>query len=166
MLTTLFVVGVCGFLFLVFGVLGGLLIRVGLSERRSGRASRNWPKAGAKILSSRVEKRHTPATMRQRSHDTYAPVIRYAYRAAGRSWESDRIRFGEDASGARRWAERLAARYPPGSTAIVRYDPAEPSTAVLEEGWKSSWLTYGIMFVAVGALVPGAILWLFLLSRA
>src|SRR5829696_4938919 len=115
----------------VFAGVTGIMGTIALKTLRAARASRGWPVAAGTVLSGDIQE----VEERDRDGDTsvyYVPRLRYAYEVAGRSFESERIRFGnirESQKGARKILERYAVGLP----VEVRYDPAaDPSQATLE----------------------------------
>jgi len=114
----------------VFAGVIGIMGTIALKTLRAARASRSWPVAAGAVLSGDIQE------VEERDHDGdtsiyYVPRLRYAHEVAGRSYESERIRFGnirESQKGARKILERYAV----GSPVEVRYDPANPSQATLE----------------------------------
>jgi len=114
----------------VFAGVIGIMGTIALKTLRAARASRGWPVAAGTVLSGDIQE----VEERDRDGDTsvyYVPRLRYAYEVGGRSFESERIRFGnirESQKGARKILERYAVGLP----VEVRYDPADPSQATLE----------------------------------
>ena len=62
----------------------------------------------------------------------YEPVVEYSYRVDDREYHSTQLSFGGKAAGSQAIAEARAARYPLGNEVMVRYDPKNPSNAVLD----------------------------------
>ena len=60
------------------------------------------------------------------------PDIRYDYEVAGKRYTSSSIRFSGAHFRTNDGAQQVVDRYPAGSTVMVRYDPDNPATAVLE----------------------------------
>ena len=115
----------------VFGTVGAYLIYAGLKNRKLSQASEFWPTSGGTVLSSEIVTR----TIRRTNKPTtthYLPRIRYSYRIAGTDYESETIRFGDLERTNRSLAEKVTGKYPAGATVAVRYDPEDPSRAVLE----------------------------------
>ena len=80
------------------------------------------------------------------------PRIVYEYVADGATHQANRISFGGTSSvGGRKRVER----YPAGSMVQVFYDPAKPTSAVLERGTGGAFvlLIVGGAFAIIGALL-------------
>ncbi len=101
------------------------------SARKAG-SSKNWPTTSGHVLSANVSsyrRRNSNGT-----HSTiYEPKVVYQYTAEGQQYQSSQLSYsmvsGMSAAG---WAEGVAARYQPGSSVQVYYNPSKPSDAVLE----------------------------------
>ena len=143
-------------------ILGALFIGLGLylilrslMRRRQAHASVNWPTAEGKILATSV--RTERRSMNQGSFEVYMPVARYAYSVAGTAYEGSVIRPGTDQFGYSKTeeAQAQADKYPLGATVPVRYDPANPSAAVLETAEYGSGrnIFAGIISLAIGAVL-------------
>jgi hypothetical protein len=141
-------------LLIIFTAVGGYSIYAGLKNRRLSRESELWPTAGGTVLSSEVTKR-TYRDPKQRTTTTYyAPLVRYQYRVGGTDQECTVIRFGDLESGDVKSAEAFVAKYPPGATVAVRYDPQQPSRATLETqsaGGAQIWT--GAFFIVVPLII-------------
>ena len=87
----------------------------------------------------------------------------YGYAVGGSSYEGSIIRFGDLSSGASKPAEDTVAKYPPGASVSVRYDPENPGRAVLETTMPGNGqvitgialIVVPLLIVAVGALIFG-----------
>jgi hypothetical protein len=71
----------------------------------------------------------------------WSPVVEYSYRVEDRDYHGTRLAFGADVAGAQARAEATVARYPAGRTVTVHFDPANPSSAVLEPHVAFAWWT-------------------------
>jgi hypothetical protein len=89
--------------------------------------AQSYPTAAGIILSSQVRESNDS------EGSSYSAKIHYAYDVDGRRYECDRYRYGMMWSGRRR-AEAVVASCPVGRTVSVRYNPADPSDAVLRPG--------------------------------
>jgi len=104
-----------------------------------------WPAAEGKVLRSCRE-------MRTRSHAgrlkrmEYAKVL-YEYKVDGKTYQSTRIYFGPELGGT--LASRKAFKYPEGATVAVRYNPKNPSEAVLERNAPAMLFLLGIVVFIV-----------------
>jgi len=120
---------------LFVAALGAYLIRRGISYGWNAEAMSRWPVVDAKVIESRVETRlddggDGPAITR------YIPQVRYVYTADGITREGATILIGLADLGYTnaRQAREHAGRYPAGARIAARYDPADPTMAVLEAG--------------------------------
>lgn len=120
--------------------------------RGQGKASLAWPSAAGMIKTSEVASYRVKGGHQFRAHATYS------YAVNGRPYSGDRIRFGNYA-GAKSVAEEDVARYQPGTSVQVRYNPSDPSVSVLEPGTKGHSVLglvlaiMGAIFVVIAAMV-------------
>jgi hypothetical protein len=137
-----------GFFALIMLLCGAGVIAVGLFALQRHRAAGDWPQVPAQVETSEVlaERRFserdetTPTIM-------YRPLIRYRYSAPGGSYCSDKLAVTGRLHGQKSAAQRVADRYPAGTTVMARYNPADPSEAILERDGAG-----GIFFVFFGLL--------------
>jgi hypothetical protein len=131
---------------------GALLIRKGNRYLRIAAAIAQWPTVTGKVTSADVVKRidkteDGPSTV-------FVPQIHYVYHADGVSRDGSVIRVGLEDRGYphERQARAFIAKYAVGSEVPVRYDPQNPSTAVLELGQVGggSNLFAGILLMLLG----------------
>jgi hypothetical protein len=120
------------------------------------KASLSWPQAQARILSSSVVVEES----NDRDGNTstwYNPVVQYSYSAGGGERQGSRLRFGNPRSGSRKKIEEMIARYPEGSTPMVRYNPEDPAECVLESTKPSPiyliMAPFGLVFAFVGIVM-------------
>ena len=86
-----------------------------------------WPQAHAEIRYARLEE------MPAQGGVSFRLQLSYRYEVAGRSLLGNRVRFGAEESFDTLWeAESVLARYEPGRTVLVRYNPRRPEEAVLD----------------------------------
>lgn len=100
------------------------VVGVSLLRQRRGSPARSlvWPHTRGTILSATVQVNHSG----QSRHE--APLVLYAYQVNGQMFQGHRVR----AVGSCHNASETLARYPPGSSVIVYYDPSDPSISALE----------------------------------
>jgi hypothetical protein len=93
--------------------------------------SMNYPTAPGVVLASEVE-----SHMGGKNNDTrmYSAQVNYQYRVGDQVYTSDRCRYGEMSSSGSGSARATVAKYPAGAEVEVRYNPRDPSDAVLEGG--------------------------------
>src|SRR4051794_31954462 len=109
-----------------------VVIIVFARSARKASASKRWPAANGRILSSDVTSHRSLDS--NGTHTTiYEPQVVYEYAANGQTYRSKEISFGaiSGMSGSG-WAEGIAGKYPMGSAVQVFYNPGNPSQAVLE----------------------------------
>ncbi len=115
--------------FLLLGTLGfplGASVLIGgLADWLRADLSEGWPTATARIL-------HSEAMMRLGKGPRHYPDISYDYEVAGKRYTSSSIRFSGAHFRTNDGAQQVVDRYPAGSDVMVRYDPDNPATAVLE----------------------------------
>ncbi len=140
-------------------VIGGLMLgggyfltyRVGKPIRDKAAASTSWPVTDGRITGSRVER-----VKQKKGGTTYTADITYEYALDGRTFEGDRVWFGDDYSASDASAFRAAVgRYPVGRAVKVHYDPAEPAESVLEPG--TTWSGSALYFIGLGLMTLGGI---------
>jgi Protein of unknown function (DUF3592) len=104
--------------------------------RQARSASQRWPMTQGRITSSDVVtevEQNSDDKGRQRMTKRFRVALQFAYRVGGREYYSSHWNWGWTAlHGDRSKAEAVAAKYPSGSEVPVYYDPAEPTTAVLD----------------------------------
>jgi len=131
-----------GFFVLIMLFLGALLVGLGLFTLQRHRAAAGWPQAPGVIEASEVA-----AERHFKNNLMYRPKIRYRYSAPGGPYVGEKMANTGKLYRSEKGAQRVAARYPVGGTVMARYNPADPSEAVLERG-----ATGGILLVLFGLL--------------
>jgi hypothetical protein len=135
-------------------LLVGILLAIGLGclgaglwliqrVRSYGVASTTWPTTQGTITASDVVPYRTQGARQ------FMAKVAYGYAVNGKSYTSDRIRFGAHA-GAKEKAEADAAKYTVGTVVPVHYAPAQPQTSTLELG-ASGVSVVGVVLAGVGA---------------
>lgn len=145
-------------------LIGVVFIVLFIFTRRHAQAMARWPKATGTIVLSRVEEftirrakpMRTSRGLRQ-MRESYMPVVEYRYSVGGKELSSRSVWADTEVSGDRAYAERIAARYTPGATVFVRYDPADPKRAALEPPGGGHWhfLAGAVVFLAAAAASSG-----------
>lgn len=96
--------------------------------KQRGRESANWPTVTGIVLSSQLAEDSDSDNRR-----LYGASIRYGYSVAGKSYESDRVKWGGDyKTSTGGWARKQIEKYPVGAQVKVHYDGSKPEVAVLE----------------------------------
>ncbi len=113
---------------LVIGGIGYFLYKRNQQSIAYRQSTQNWLSTTGTVLTSSVQSKHTG-----RSHSFY-PVVVYVYAVNGQSYQSQRIKAGEQFLNVRVMgqAQATVARYPIGAAVTVYYDPANPSECALE----------------------------------
>lgn len=83
---------------------------------------------------------------RKNRHTMYRAQVRYRYRIAGRSFESEEVGGATSSSSDRADAEQQLAPYPLGARVTAHVDPADPSSAALRVGM--DWWFLAIFYLA------------------
>ena len=131
-----------GFMAVIMLLIGALLASLGLFTLQRHRAAAGWPQTPGVIEASEVvAERHFKNNL------MYRPKIRYRYSAPGGPYVGDKMANTGKLYSKEESAQKIAARYPVGGTVMARYNPADPSEAVLERG-----LSGGIWLVCFGLL--------------
>lgn len=140
-----------------FGVLWILgFLYLYLRAARRAKEAESWPSVQGKVLSCEVkqEKAATNVDGYYSSTDVFLPMISYAYSVGERQLEGRRIGFGKTGRYSFDKAQADVARYPAGSTPMVRYNPKKPEDCVLETSPPSmalfSGAAMGLIFVLFG----------------
>jgi hypothetical protein len=139
--------------FVIFAACFGLVVLLFfIASYRLSRRAADWPLVRGKVLQSGSEQvRSNDSDGRTRT--TYAPVVEYRYSVNGVDYVSRQIKLGIVMSSSQSYATKVAARYPKGSDVDVHYDPANPSSAALENASGFYWL---LLAVALGCFALAA----------
>jgi hypothetical protein len=113
---------------LVIGGVGYFLHRRNQKSMAYRQSTQTWLNTTGTILMSSVQSSHSG-----NSHSIY-PVVVYSYAVNGQSYQSQRIRAGDQFLTVRvaGQAQATVARYPIGKSVTVYYDPANPAESALE----------------------------------
>ena len=143
-----------------FALAGSMLLLMLWAGRRQSAAAARWPQTVGRIVSSSVESHKTRAGSAGSGTwvTVYQAVVEYSYRVGDRDYHSTQLSFGGRVSAGREGAEATAARYRPGSDVMVRYDPANPSDAVLETtvAFAPLMLVFAVASFAIAVFFSGA----------
>lgn len=131
-----------GFFAIVMLLCGAVVVALGFFALQRHRAVTDWPRTAALIESSDVvAERHFE------DQQMYRPKISYRYSAPGGSYPGDKIAITGRLFAREEQARRAIAPYPAGATVIARYNPADPSEAILQRDGAG-----GVGFVLFGLL--------------
>jgi hypothetical protein len=131
---------------LIFLLLGGVFLVVGLVATKRAKAAQSWPSMPGTVVRSEVV-RHESTDEDGSSSVSYEPVVHYEYAVMGQPFTGKRIAFGANNFDHKKAAE-IVARYPVGARANVFYNPDKPQDAVLE-----TVAAGGKLFVILGAVM-------------
>ena len=136
--------------FVIFATCFGLAaLALFIALHRDAKKAQRWPFVRGKIVRSEVERYEE---MRNGSTVAmYRPVVEYAYQVRGRDYRGNQIKLNVAVSGGQGYAERVVKRYPQGGEVAVHYNPARPSSAVLESSAGVTWIV-ALLALAMFAL--------------
>lgn len=127
----------------------GVAFWLGKPIRDKAVASTSWPDTEGRIIRSSL------VTARNKGKTHYTADIEYEYALEGNILTGSRVWFGDDYSSSSGSEFRSAvSRYPVGRQVRVHYDPADPTTSVLERG--VTWSSGVIYWIGLGMLAIGA----------
>ncbi len=128
-----------------------------------GWRSRTWPSATATVERSVAFQRYQRDPNSRRGQGTHVVELRYGFEANGRRYTGERQSL--DSEGKillSQSAEKLAGRFPVGSTVTAHYDAANPSRSLLEPGVPVG----GVLGMLLGAAaIVGGLYFLRMFSR-
>lgn len=117
-------------------------------------AARGWPTVEGEVTASETRiLRRGPGAMSSASVGRRT-FVTYRYVVGAERFVGQRVSFGEGWDASAHTAAVVAKRYPVGARVAVRYDPARPSSAVLEPtaGWLAWAGALGCTAMAVSLL--------------
>jgi hypothetical protein len=145
LLWTRIIAGFCVF------IVGGLLKTIW--QRRNEVANgKSWPAVEGQIISSAIE---IPKTRISDDEPNCRVNVRYRYQVNTVDYECDRIGFGGPDDMTQIAAEAVVAKYAPGASVRVHYDPKHPGRAVLD-GAKAHGLGIFValaLFASIGVVL-------------
>jgi hypothetical protein len=119
--------------------------------RRYVNEAKSWPSVRGQVVASRVSEYTETKEGRTSTH--YRPEVEYAYTVNGREYHGTQIKLGMTVEGGRGYAERIVAKYAPGSAVEVHYDPKNIGKAALENPSGAAW---GILVIAAAVFALAA----------
>lgn len=128
------------------------------------KASVTWPVAQGTIEDSHIEE--STESSKSGTYQVYKCVVAYRYNVGGKPYSADRISFATRADYStqdRAVAEHELHEFSAGNEVKVRYNPANPSQAVLVPGVNPESIPIGsLMYFALSAyvLTVSAVVWL------
>ena len=148
--------------FMIFIILAGCaLFTFGVFFVIEASASRDWPSVQGEVESVYVRRTRDNRSSTQGSY-SYHFEVTYNYLVNDITYISDRYSLGDGSTASSRYSTDDEARadaretYPTGSEITVYYDPADPSSAVLNPGL--NWgtlvpLLLGLFFILAGIML-------------
>jgi hypothetical protein len=139
---------------LIFIVVGAGTAFFGIRGLIRANASDDWPSIQGKVVESSVERHSSSGNKGNRS--TYHAEILYEFEVDGKTYNGERIAYGDYGSSNPSHARQLVNRYPKGKEITVYYMPGNPEECLLEKGVKAqSWFLpgFGLLFLTVGILI-------------
>lgn len=138
---------VLGLIFVVVG--GSLFMVIGVVPALRLVRAASWTEVPCTIVSS---------TVRSHSSDdgtTYKVDILYQYNVEDRTYRNNRYDFANFSSSGYRGKREIVDRYRAGSQSTCFVDPADPTSAVLDRGFRPTYLVglLPLSFLVVGAAV-------------
>ena len=129
-------------------ILGGLFGAFGIYFLFTANESLSWASVKGSVVQTQVltEVLQGPDPTRTSSPIEYYVSVEYTYDVEGSPYVSSRYSLGGGSRATDLYSERAEAeaeaaeRFPVGSALTVRYDPKEPTSAVLAPGW--NWGTF------------------------
>lgn len=144
------------------GGMGLMTIWFGLAYSKMVVDAYRWPIARGRIVANQVDAFDSKQGSETGGRRTlFRPAMVYAYEVAGHRYAGDRVTIGLVVSSSVQGVARHALRkYPEGSEVRVRYNPANPSEAVLHpfSAWSALiWLAAAGLFALAWAIATGKI---------
>lgn len=126
-----------GLVALLFCAVGLLFLVLGIRQFMRVRKQRSWPSVMGTVTATdirQVRDRHSGRRGSMSFGDSYhyVPQVEYEYSVAGSTYSGDNMGLMPDKGYTRGGAERQLARYKPGTSIKVHYDPANPADSVLK----------------------------------
>lgn len=135
---------------LVFLLLGGIFLAIGLVATKRAKSAQSWPSMPGTVNRSEVVE-HEDTDSDGGSTVTYEPVVEYQYSVMGQPFTGKRIAFGANRFNYKKAVE-IAARYPLGARVNVYYNPEKPKDSTLETSASGGklFVIFGAVMAAVG----------------
>lgn len=120
----------------ILTLIGGLLALFGTRALRRAASARDWPSVDGEIIASYIHE-----SRGSKGKTMYRPVVRFSYDVQGKTYTSERVRFGGAVSTSwRSPADRMVGAYPMGQHCRVFHDPMDHAEACLQPG--AGWVHY------------------------
>ncbi len=147
-------------------LIGAVMTFFGASGLIRAHASKGWPTAPGKIMTSSVERHRSSSSSgsgkSSKSSTSYHIRIKYAFEVDGAPFTGTRVGYGDsigrESSG---YANKVVRRFPKGKKVTVYHLPGNPAECLLEPGIKShAFILPGIgllLFFIGGVLICAAV---------
>jgi hypothetical protein len=144
-------------------VLALLIFAPGVWGSVNGALTLHWPRAQATIVNAQTRLNTAPSSnsLDGRPDEWTSFHVHYIYKVEGHDYWSGRVEpydFGMQNSAG---AKRMGERHPVGSTALVAYDPHDPSIAYLEPGPSS----FALALTGIGLVIGLSGFWIRSLAK-
>ncbi len=131
----------------IMGLISWVLIRSGLSARKTALESQSWPSVPGRVVDAKVVK----SASSPNSATTYSPSITYEYEVSGQTYRSSNLSFAGDMHPADSgYAQAVVNHYLTYPHVIVYYDPSKPTQSALDRKIGNSWKV--MVWVGVGLM--------------
>jgi hypothetical protein len=137
---------ICAFIGLGFGIAFAYFAYI---DYQNSQASQSWPSVEGTITSAEIV-----SDGFRRFRERFKAVIAYSYSVDGAPYSSNRIAF--QGYGSLMDEESVVEKYSVGSKHPVFYDPANPSSAVLEKGFTMTSIAlplFAVTFIVAAAVM-------------
>lgn len=148
------------FLTLFFGLflaIGVGILGFGLRSMDMSKKAASWPTVQGQITASNFE------VDRDSEGDTYKTKISYSYNVLGQELTGKKIAFGYSGSSSEKFHRDIHNALPINTSVAVRYDPSDPSRAVLSYGVNQS-IKFLLLFGAVWTMFTCGMIAMFWMS--
>lgn len=136
----------------IFFALGVWALATGTYKAVEGMKAYAWPKAYGRVITAKVKEMRTSQNIRIARLCFY---VDYLYQVNGEILEGNRVNVGWHCFGSEGRIQELFRKYTPGKEVMVRYNPSDPSRAVLEPGidW-SIFFLWGVGVTSFSLALP------------
>jgi hypothetical protein len=115
----------------MFVLLGAYLVLPSFNSIRLMQSSRDWPVIEGNVFSSELEARWPDAQPSQANE--YLARVWFIYQVQDKQYFSSTLRFVQDYSRDMQSVQQTLEKYPVGKKVAVKYQPDDPSIAVVEK---------------------------------
>ena len=137
-----------------FILLGAFFVLPSLNTILLLQSCREWPTTAGTVISSEIETFWPDA--KPSVANQYRPLVWFSYSVKDQQYFSQSLRFVQPYSGDVRLAQESLKRYPVGQQIAVKYNPDDPSIAIVERSaipkWDCVLLGMGMLFVMIGSI--------------